>query len=411
MRMPELHDLLERRASGYEPPSDLFERVLDRRRRRDRNRRVGTVVVALVAAGAAIGVLARAFMWGAGTRPADQGANGFVGEWASADYNHYFVAQVVSHQTMTISAGEDGVLHITAHDDPIGMSHLSVLTRDVPFEVCSTYSGTTMSGTGRLEDQTTLVVPSPVLACDDGSDPHIPANEEEGLHSYKLVLDPATDRLYDNLGVVWNQGAPPENWADPSTEAGVAGPGTFTMLHGEVTFRATEPWIAHVESGIDPRLFFLTSGPGLPDRLVTIDAAIEILVNPLPPDTPCDTLRLPPSAEELVQAIRSNPDLEATAPVTERVGGIHALRMDVVAAPGASIAPCGGVGVPVVSVPGRGAWGGVGPASLGRLYVLNLPGGSARTLAILITAPEAASFERAVEAAAPVLESFEFHAG
>jgi hypothetical protein len=307
---------------------------------------------------------------------------------------------------MTISAGEDGVLHITAHDDPIGMSHLSVLTRDVPFEVCSTYSGTTMSGTGQLEDQTTLVVPSPVLACDDGSDPHIPANEEEGLHSYKLVLDPATDRLYDNLGVVWNQGAPPENWADPSTEFGVAGPGTFAMLHWEVTFRATEPWIAHVESGIDPRLFLLV-GPGgqrEPTR-------ISILVNPLPPDTPCDTLRLPPSAEELVQAIRSNPDLEATAPVTERVGGIHALRMDVVAAPGASIAPCGGVGVPVVSVPGRGAWGGVGPASLGRLYVLDLPGGSARTLAILITAPEAASFERAVEAAAPVLDSFEFHTG
>jgi hypothetical protein len=82
MTMPELHDLLERRASGYEPSHDLFERVLDRRRPRDRNRRVGTVVVALVVAGAAIGGLAQALMWGAGTRPADQGANGFVGEWA-----------------------------------------------------------------------------------------------------------------------------------------------------------------------------------------------------------------------------------------------------------------------------------------------------------------------------------------
>jgi hypothetical protein len=183
------------------------------------------------------------------------------------------------------------------------------------------------------------------------------------------------------------------------------------MLYGEVTFRAAEPWFDHVEAYIDPRLFFLTSGPGLPDRLVTIDAAIEILVNPLPPQTPCDSLRVPPSAEELVQAIRSNPDLEATAPVTERVGGIEALRMDMVAAPGASIAPCGGSRVPVVSVPGRGAWGGVGRGDLGRLYVVDLPGGSARTLAILITAPEGALFERAVEAAAPVLDSFEFHAG
>jgi hypothetical protein len=404
MRMPELDDLLERRASGYRPPPDLFDRVLDRRRRRDRNRRVGTVVVAMVVAATATGVVARAFMWGGGTRPADQGPNGFVGEWASADYNHYLGARVASRQTMTLSAGEDGVLHITAHDDQIGMSYLSVLTRDVP--VCSTHSATTMTGTGRIEDQTTLVVPSPVLACDDGSDPHIPANEEEGLSSYTLVLDPATDRLYDNLGVAWNQGAPPENWADPSTEAGVAGPGTFAMLHGEVTFRATEPWNDHVESYIDPRLFFLV-GPG-GQRGPT---GIEILVNPLPPATPCDSLRVPPSADELVEAIRSDPDLEVTSPVTERVGGIDALRMDVVAAPGASIAPCGGAGVPVVSVPGRGAWGGVGPGRLGRLYVLDLPGGSARTLAILITAPEAALFERAVEAAAPVLDSLEFHTG
>jgi hypothetical protein len=40
-------------------------------------------------------------------------------------------------------------------------------------------------------------------------------------------------------------------------------------------------------------------------------------------------------------------------------------------------------------------------------YVMDLPGGSARALAIKITAPEAV-FERAVETAAPVLESFEF---
>jgi hypothetical protein len=406
MTMPELHDLLERRASGYGPPPDLFDRVLDRGRRRDRNRRVGTVVVAMVVAATATGVLARAFMW-AGTRPADQGANGFVGEWASADYNHYLGAQVASHQTMTISAGEDGVLHITAHDDQIGMSYLSVLTRDVP--VCSTHSATTMTGTGRLEDQTTLVVPSPMLACDDGSNPHIPANEEEGLSSYTLVLDPATDRLYDNLGVVWNQGAPPENWADPSTEAGVAGPGTFAMLHGEVTFRATEPWIDHAEAYIDPRLFFLVGPAGRREP-----AGISILVNPLPPETPCNSLRVPASAEELVQAIRSNPDLEATAPVTERVGGVDALRMDVVAAPGARPGPCiegGWAQDPVVSVPGRGAWGGLRPGALGRLYVLDLPGGSARTLAILITTPEAALFERAVEAAAPVLDSLEFHTG
>jgi hypothetical protein len=76
----------------------------------------------------------------------------------------------------------------------------------------------------------------------------------------------------------------------------------------------------------------------------------------------------------------------------------------VAAVPGAATCPNGEVRV----VPGwNGGWGTIAPGQLGRLYVLNLPGGSARTLAILIIAPEAA-FERAVEAAAPVVDSFEF---
>jgi hypothetical protein len=391
--MPELHDLLERRASRYEPPPDLFDRVLDRRRRRDRNRRVVTVVVAIAVAAAGIGGLLRAFYSDPETRPAGQ-LSPFVGEWSSTDYNYD-----VSHQTMTIRAGEDGVLDIALRD---------YSSYACPGEIDGVRLPATMTAAGRLEDPTTLVVPSPVLACVNGRDPvgDGPSPLEEGGSSYTLVLDPATDRLYDNLGVVWTRGALPENRTDDSTEAGADGPGTFSMLYGEVTFRAAEPWNDHIEAYLDPRLFFLTTNPRGDEA-----ASIEILVNPLPPETPCDSLRVPPSAEELVQAIRSTPDLEATVPVTERVGGIDALRMDVVAAPGASNAPCGGDRVPVVSVPGRGAWGGVEPGGLGRLYVLDLPGGSARTLAILISAPDAALFERAVETAAPILESFQFHTG
>ena len=44
-----------------------------------------------------------------------------------------------------------------------------------------------------------------------------------------------------------------------------------------------------------------------------------------------------------------------------------------------------------------------------RLYLLDLPGGSARILAIAIAAPEP-DFEHVVEAAAPIVDSFEFHA-
>jgi hypothetical protein len=77
MRMPELHDLLERRASHHQPPPDLFDRVLDRRRRRDRNRRVGTAVVALALVAAAFAGLARALTSGPGPRPADQPSSRF----------------------------------------------------------------------------------------------------------------------------------------------------------------------------------------------------------------------------------------------------------------------------------------------------------------------------------------------
>lgn len=174
------------------------------------------------------------------------------------------------------------------------------------------------------------------------------------------------------------------------------------MLGGEVTFHADRPWGDHVESYLDPRIFWLYFGE--PDY-----AGIEILANPKP-QASCDTsLGVPASAEELVRAIRSNPDLDATAPVAERVGGVDALRLDVAAVPGASTCVAGNV--PVVSVYNREpAWGGIHHGDLARLYVLDLPGGFARTLVIKITAPEAV-FERMVQAAAPVVDSFEFHTG
>jgi dipeptidyl aminopeptidase/acylaminoacyl peptidase len=320
----------------------------------------------------------------------DPTPSGFVGGWAATDYNdHSGGLDPTPSQTMTIRAGEDGVLHITVDDD-------SACEPDDTAQ--------TMTGTGRLEDPTTLVVPTPDLTCVEGS---VEASDRVDIFDgYTLVLDPATDRLYDSLGVVWIRGALADSWTGAPTEDGPDGPGTFSILHGEVTFRAAEPWNDHFESYIDPRTFFLV---GLGGQGADESAEMTLLVNPLPPEAPCGR-HVPPSAEELVQAVRSNPDLETTEPVIERVGGIDALRMDVVATPGASVGPCtAGDAVDVVSVPGR-PWANVGLGELGRLYVLDLPGGSARTLAILITAPDAAVFEQALNAAASVLNSFEFHA-
>jgi hypothetical protein len=377
--MPELHDLLERRASGHQPPPDLFDRVVDRRRRRDRNRRVGTVVVAVAVAAAGIGGLLRAFYSDPDTRPAGR-PSPFVGAWASTDL------QTNESQAMTIRAAEDGVFDIELHDDYSW--------------ACFPEMPTTMTGTGRLEDPTTLVVPSPVLTCADGSEPIVDGDrsEEEGgpppleeglISNYTLVFDVATDRLFDSLGAVWYRGATPENAAN---RAG----GSF--LFGEVTVRATGPWKREPLASFDESLFYLSGPDG---------AEMQLIANPLPPSCTLAP-RVPPSAEALVRAIRSDPDLETTVPVAERVGGIDALRLDVAAVPGALTCPAAG-DVPVVSLHDfQQAWVGIERGELARLYVLDLPGGSARTMAVKITAPEAA-FERALEAAAPVVDSFQFH--
>jgi hypothetical protein len=379
---------VERAAEQFRLPDGSFERLALLRDRKRRNQRVRAGVLGIAIA-IALG------WWGIHTilstapTPAvpPEPSVDFVGEWAATDYNDSCCQHNTSTQTMTILAEEDGVLHIRVHDDSACM----------PDDTAQT-----MTGTGRLEDPSTLVVPSPELTCVYGSVGS--SDRVDTFDGYTLVLDHGTDRLYDSLGVVWNRGAPAESWRGESTEAGVDGPGTFSILHGDVTFRAAEYWDDHAEAYIDPRLFFLI-GPG--DE----GAGMTILANPLPPEASCGR-RVPPSAEELVQAVRSNPDLEATAPVIERVGGIDALRMDVVAAPGASLGPCASDmanSVDVVYVPGR-PWGNVGLGDLGRLYVLDLPGGSARTLAIWITAPDATVFEQALDAAAPLLDSFEFHA-
>jgi hypothetical protein len=180
----------------------------------------------------------------------------------------------------------------------------------------------------------------------------------------------------------------------PTTENGQAVPVPYSLLDGEVTFAAAPPW----GDTILDRTFTVLGGVGRGSA--SQFTMFTIVPDPLTFEMGCEAGPVPADAEALAQSIRSNPDLEATAPVAVSVGGIDALQMDVVAAPGAS--DCG----PMVLIDRLSA-GQDGPM---RLYLLDLPEGmSARILAIAISAPEP-DFERVVEAAAPVLDSIEFHA-
>jgi hypothetical protein len=62
-----------------------------------------------------------------------------------------------------------------------------------------------MTGTGRIEGGTALVIPAPVYTCDDGSEPETLSGPplEEVLRDWTLVLDPETDTLSDGVGGVW----------------------------------------------------------------------------------------------------------------------------------------------------------------------------------------------------------------
>jgi hypothetical protein len=144
-----------------------------------------------------------------------------------------------------------------------------------------------------------------------------------------------------------------------------------------------------------------------PDQSAGFDQLLAVVADPLPVEAGCRQGPAPVDAEALARSIRSDPDLEATEPVAVSVGGIEALRMDVVAATGASV--CEEGPAPQVVTPNDHDWYGVflEHGERMRLYLLDLPGGSARTLAIAISAPEA-RFEHVVEAAAPIVDSFEF---
>ena len=173
-------------------------------------------------------------------------------------------------------------------------------------------------------------------------------------------------------------------------------PGLHVILGGKVTFYADPPWNGDL---FGPR--FETNGEPADIFLSHPDGYMYVLADPLPIMTGCEVGPASADAEALAQSIRSDDDFEATAPLAVTIGGAPALQMDVVNVAGASLC-AGALRSAVTEIPE--------PGGRMRLYLVDLPGGSAWILSIAIMA-ENSQFDSVVEAATPILDSFEFHSG
>jgi hypothetical protein len=125
----------------------------------------------------------------------------FRGTWMTSDGDG-------STPTMTVEVSDDGVIEITVHDDYAS--------------VCSG-AASTMTGAGRLEGDTALVIPAPVLTCDDGSEPEALSGPplEEQLLDLTFTHDPESDTLTDNFGSVWSRESAEDPSPEPTTPEGM----------------------------------------------------------------------------------------------------------------------------------------------------------------------------------------------
>src|SRR3990172_5223433 len=185
--MSNVAELLERESRTVDLEPGDFERLTRRRDRKQRNRRVAAGVLGIaVFALAAIGF---ARLLGSERTPASDPRSPFEGTWVSTTDTDG------GTQTMTVLVSADGAVEITVTDD-----------------VATECSGTpsTMTGTGRIEGGTQLVIPAPVYTCDDGSEPETLSGPplEAQLPDWTLFLHPPPPLE----GEVPLSAAPPWTW-------------------------------------------------------------------------------------------------------------------------------------------------------------------------------------------------------
>src|SRR3990172_8873187 len=191
--MSNVAELLERESRTVDLDPGDFERLTRRRDRKHRNQRVAAGVLGIAVF--ALGAIGFVRLLGSEGTPAGDPRSPFEGTWVSPDTDG-------STQTMTIRVSAEGALEITVLDD-----------------VAPVCPGTpsTMTGTGRIEGGTALVIPAPVYTCDDGSEPETLSGPplQEQLRDWTLFLDPDTDTLSDGVGGVWLREGAEEDPEEP----------------------------------------------------------------------------------------------------------------------------------------------------------------------------------------------------
>jgi hypothetical protein len=179
----DVRELLERGAPL--PLRDVDVDALSARGRQWRRRRTA-VTAAAVAAVVSLAVLPLPGLLSPPTRVAfDPPTNdSLTGTWVSTDTDG-------SSQTMKIRAE--------------GAEAYGVVLNDDAATVCSG-APATLTGTGQIEGAE-LVLPAPVLTCDDGTTP-VPVDGsslEEAVRDYTLVYDSESATLTDNFGIRWQR--------------------------------------------------------------------------------------------------------------------------------------------------------------------------------------------------------------
>jgi hypothetical protein len=237
-----------------------------------------------------------------------------------------------------------------------------------------------------------------------------------GLTAIQVLLHAGDTDVYQLFFMSDEDGSPglgyvPDGYGTeiaPTIEDGWIVPAPYDAFDGEVTLQVSHPWVSRYGTGA---IRLIPEDPGVAP---TTDGgernawhSLVVMADPTRIGTGCPTVSGRATAEELAQSIRSDPGLQATAPVSVGTRGAAGLAMDVAIAAGVTgDSGCRGISGRTGGMPGLGGSVSVSAGARMRLYLFDAPEGSSmRTLAIAVVVPES-EFERAASA----LDSVEFHA-